>query len=602
MQAVVLAAGSGQRMRPLSDSRHKAMLTVGRTTILARLIEAITHAGVEAVTVVTGYRSAEVRDYLRSECPGPKYRFIENADYTVTNNIVSLLLALESVDEDDVLLAECDLLLAPGLLGRLSGERRGNVALVDQYRTGMDGTVVTVNDGFVSRVFPPDAQREAFEYRDTYKTLNIYRFEYGFCRAVLIPCLRRYVEKVDETAYYEAVLARLGDLAPHHIAAEIVDGDSWAEVDDPNDLAAATFLFEPAERSAILDRARGGLWGYAMTDFTFMKNAYFPTDAMLAALRHGLGVLVSNYGSTQTVLNEKLSWFLRCRPERVEALNGASQAFPILRRLWAPERVAVPSPTFGEYAAAFPGAATYSDAPGIAIEDLERLARDVGVVVVVNPNNPTGTTLDSRELYALASRHPDTRFLVDESFIEFSDTSSLLGALERAPLTNVVVLCSLSKTLGVPGLRIGYVYTADLDLMRTVHAEVPIWNMGSMAEYCIELLLKFRPELEASIARTKRDREQFRRMLRRVPLVTDVGRSGGNFLLVGLRGDRGTAARLREALLVAEAIDVRDVTAKFADGRPRLRVAVRRPGENRRLVEAICALSPRLLATPTSSP
>lgn len=585
-------------MSPLSDTRHKAMLRVGGTTILERLIAGLQMAGVDVVTVVTGYRSAEVREYLRQQCPGPTYQFVKNERYAQTNNVVSLLLALESVEhDDDVLLAECDLLVAPGVLQRLAGDARGNIALLDRYRTGMDGTVVTVRDGLVTRVLPPEAQTAEFEYRGTFKTLNIYRFSSAFCADVLTPGLRRHVEEGNQNCYYETVLAQLGDLSQHHIAAEILDGEAWAEVDDPNDLASASFVFEPEGRGAVLDRTRGGQWSFAITDFAFMKNAYFPPEAMLAAMRHSLGTLVGSYGSTQTVLNEKLGWFLGCAPARVVALNGAAQAFPILRRLWAGQRVALPSPTFGEFSAAFPDAALYRDEPGINLKDIDALAGEVGVVVVVNPNNPTGTTLDSGELHRLAARHPATRFLLDESFIDFSDTGSVRAQLEVEPLTNVAVLSSLSKALGVPGLRIGYLYSHDAELLAAVSGEIPIWNMGSIAEYCIELLLKFRPELEASLAQTKRDREAFRAELATVPIVAGVTPSGGNFLLVALHGSRDTASQVRNALLSDEAIEVKDVTWKFDDGQPRLRLAVRRPEENHRMAQALTALGPLHMRT-----
>ena len=575
-------------MRPLSDARHKAMLTIGSTTILARIVASLQDVGVEVVNVVTGYRAAEVEDYLRNACPGPTYRFIRNERYATTNNIVSLRLALDALEGDqDVLLIECDLLLAPGLLDRLCRAECGNVALVGRYAAGMDGTVVTLDGGLVARVIPPAAQGPAFEYRDTYKTLNVYRFSRGFCVDVLAPLLGAHVDAGDAASYYEVVLARLGDLTSHRIAAEIVDRETWAEVDDPNDLEAARFQFEPERRGAILDRAMGGHWSFGMVDFAFMRNAYFPTDAMLAAMRHGLAGLLDSYGSTQQVLNQKLAWFLECPAERIEALNGASQAFPVLRRLWSEQSVAVPAPTFGEYAAAFPGALTYTDAPGIDPDDLERLAARVGVLVIVNPNNPTGTTLPSADVHALAARHPSTRFLVDESFIEFSDYRSIRCELEAAPLPNVTVLCSLSKTLGVPGLRIGYLYSSDHALLGAVDAEIPIWNMGAAAEYFIELLLKFRPQLEASLRQTRVDREYFRAALLSAPVVADVTPSGGNFLLVTLHGDAEAAAGLREALLVSEAIDVKDVTGKFTDLKPRLRLAVRRPEENERLCASL---------------
>jgi len=591
VEAIILAAGSARRMRPISSGQHKAMLPLGRSSILARIVEGLEELDVDVINVVTGYRADEVQAYLCTECEGPTYRFLHNERYATTNNIVSLLLALEAVDGDaDVLLIECDLILGSGLLTRFAGKNRGNIALVDRYRTGMDGTVVTVQDGLVVQVIPPERQVHGFDYRNTYKTLNVYRFSHQFCRDTLRPLLREHVSQGKVTSYYEVVLATLGDLLPHRIEAEIVSGERWAEVDDPHDLAAARFLFEPEQRGVILDQQRGGQWSFELLDFTFMRNAYFPSEAMLAALRHSLADLVDSYGSTQSVLNQKLAWFLECDATRVRALNGASQAFPLLRRLWARQAVAVPAPTFGEYSRAFPDAVTYPDAPGIAPSDLERLAGEVGVVVVVNPNNPTGTTLASADLHAVAARHAETTFLIDESFIDFSDQGSVLRELEAVPLANVVVLCSLSKTLGVPGLRIGYVYTADAALLDALDAEIPIWNMNAVAEYFVELLLKFRPQLAAALEQTKHDRELFRQALMRAPQVAHVNPGGGNFLLVRLHGSASVAAGLRDALLAEEAISIKNVTDRFSDGLPRVRLAVRRPHENERVLEALTRL------------
>lgn len=590
MQAIILAAGSAQRMRPLSDGCHKAMLPVGGSTILARIVEGLIGIGVTTITVVTGYREAEIRDYLEQSCPGPEYRFVDNPAYGTTNNIVSLLLGLQSLElDDDVVLVECDLLLSPGLLERLAGPDRGNIALVDRYRTGMDGTVVHVRDGLLSRVIPPDAQGDDFEYRGTFKTLNVYRFSRGFCDELLTPLLARHVAHVDDGCYYEVVLARLGDLTEHAIHAEVVDGQRWAEVDDPHDLEAARFLFQPDERAAIIDRSRGGHWGLELVDFSYIRNAYFPPEAMQAAMRHSLRALLEGYGSTQPLLDEKLAWFLRCAPSRLVALNGAAQAYPILRGIWSGRSVAVPEPTFGEYPRVFPDATTYADRPGDGLEDgaLERLAAQVDVLTVVNPNNPTGTTVPTAELYDLAAAHPETTILVDESFLGFTDEPSMVQLLESAPLPNVVVLCSLSKTLGVPGLRIGYLYGCEPAFTDAVRREIPIWNMNAIAEYFVELLLKFRPQLEASLEQTKRDRAAMAGDLRELAVVADVQQGGGNFVLVRLHGPAAVAEHLRHALLAHESTDIKDVSGKFGDGAAWIRLAVRLPEENRTLIAAI---------------
>jgi histidinol-phosphate/aromatic aminotransferase/cobyric acid decarboxylase-like protein/choline kinase len=589
MQAVILAAGYGRRMRPLSDACHKALLPVGETTILARLMDELVTLGVEGINVVTGYRADEVEGYLNEEYPAAPLRFIRNPDFASTNNVVSLSLALDRIDpREDLLLVECDLLLAEGLLGRLCGTGE-NLALVDRYRTGMDGTVVTVADGGITGLFPTDLQDADFDYRDTYKTLNVYRFSADFLRDILRPRVHAQARSIDGNAFYEAVLASLPDLAACGIRAEVVDGDRWAEVDDPNDLVAARFGFEPDQRTGILDRAMGGHWSFDLLDFSFMRNAYFPTEAMLAAMRHALPDLLEGYGSTQVVVDQKLGWFLGCDPNRVATLHGASQAYPILRELWRGRTAAIGAPTFGEYTRVFPDALTYRDAPGIDLDELDTLARRVDVVVVVNPNNPTGTTLPTTELVEVASHHSGTTFLVDESFIDFSGQPSVREIPGAGSLDNLVVICSLSKSLGVPGLRLGYLYSGDLETVAAVREQLPIWNLSSPAEHFLELLLKFRPQLQDSLRRTIADRDRFRTELLGVPAVETVHPSGGNFLLVELGGDPRAGELARHRLLSEEAIEVKDVTSRFDDGVPRLRLAVKRPDENARLVAALKA-------------
>src|SRR5260370_11586403 len=415
MQAIVLAAGYGRRMQPLSNACHKALLPVGDTTILGRIIDALLEVDARKVTVVTGYGADEVEQFLLAGYPKAEFQFIRNERFSDTNNIVSLGMALDRCSfEDDVLLLECDLLFDAPLLRRLVDHPAKNVALVDRYRTGMDGTVVAVSDGIVTQVFPPQLQGPGFAYTDKFKTLNLYRFDRDFCRATLRPLVNWYAEQIDSNSYYELVLGMLANIPDHRIAAEVVEGDRWAEVDDPNDLAVARFQFERDRRADVLDRALGGLWNFDVLDFAFMRNAYFPTGAMLAAMRHSLPLLVSNYGSSQPVLNEKLGLFLGCDASRVQALNGASQAFPILRELLN-GAMAIPAPTFGENARVFPSATTYPDRPGVDWDGLEHLADEADVVVVVNPNTPTGTTLSTERLHALARRHPGPAVQVGES-------------------------------------------------------------------------------------------------------------------------------------------------------------------------------------------
>lgn len=585
MQAILLCAGLGRRMQPLTDHLHKSLLPVGASTILGRIVDALMAIDVERILVVTGYLADDVRAFLAARYPQLTFQFVHNARYRETNNIVSLSMALEAATlDDDVILIESDVLFAEGLLTRLRG-RAGNIALVDHYRPGMDGTVVAVDHGVITSVFPVHLQGPDFHYGDKFKTLNIYRFDKGFCKSRFLPLLSCYANLIDEHSYYELVLGMLVNMQREQIHAEIVDGSEWAEVDDPNDLAVARFQFEPERRLEILERTRGGTWNFELLDFTYLRNMHYPTDAIIASLRSALPALVTNYGSTQEVLDEKLAGHLLCAPDRVVLLNGASQAFPLLATLLRAERALLPAPTFGEFTRWWPRHRTYRDAPGIDLAAIEAGAALADFVVVVNPNNPTGTTLSTAALFALAERHPQTRFLIDESFIEFSDEEPMLARLERQPLANVVVLASMSKSLGVPGLRLGYLYTCDAALRAEVRARMPIWNANSLAEYFLEIGLKFRPERAASFQKTAADRAAFVRALEAKPWIAAVYPSGANFVLVRL-ADGGPA--IVSLLMERHRIYVKDVSDRYAEaGGTWLRLAVRLPHENRRLLDAV---------------
>ena len=122
----------------------------------------------------------------------------------------------------------------------------------------------------------------------------------------------------------------------------------------------------------------------------------------------------------------------------------------------------------------------------------------------------------------------------------------------------MIVIKSLSQSFGVPGLRLGYVYCANPEVIRVLDDEIPIRNLSGPAEFFLELMLKNRADFERSLAATKADRAAFATLLAKVPVVAKVHPSGGNFLLATLRGNDPTmAASIRTELLEQHGIDVR---------------------------------------------
>ena len=146
MKAIILAAGYGNRMRPLTDNAHKTLLTIAGETIIGRILDGLCDNNITDFVIVTGYRHEELVGYCSKHYPRCSIQYVHNERFRETNNIFSMALAFEKIDIDsDIILIESDLIYEPSVIRRLLSSRYSNVALVDRYASGMDGTVRDVD-------------------------------------------------------------------------------------------------------------------------------------------------------------------------------------------------------------------------------------------------------------------------------------------------------------------------------------------------------------------------------------------------------------------------------------------------------------------------
>jgi histidinol-phosphate/aromatic aminotransferase/cobyric acid decarboxylase-like protein len=588
MKAIILTAGFGRRMKPLTDNNHKTLLSVGNEFIINRIINSCIECGIEKYVIVTGYMANELREHINSHYRDQSFQYVNNKDYATTNNIYSLALAFENIEIDqDILLIESDLIFDSSILKNLISNPKPNVALVDRYRNGMDGTVVTVHNDRITNIIPPHLQSSEFQFNDKYKTLNIYKFSQEFSASAFKKLLTYYAKVIDDNCYYELILGILIYMQKEQIFAEIVNGEKWAEVDDPNDLRIAEFAFEEDNKLSILQSSFGGYWNYDIVDFCFIRNMYFPNGSVLSELKNNLESCLQNYGSIQPILNQKLAYYLLCNVSNVQVLNGVSQVYPILKNLLKNKSALIPKQTFGEYYKIFESIETYSDIDELlTFEKIIEQARDIDILLFVNPNNPSGRSFSTNEILQFAIQSPDKMVIVDESFIEFTDELSCIEILEKEPIENVLVLKSLSKNLGLPGIRLGYVYTTNDKLIGNIKNETPIWNLNSLAEFYLEIILKHRNTIQVSYDRTKKDRSELTLRLKDLENIEKVYKSGGNYILVRLASKK-YALHITETLLKEYSVYVKDISNKFDDDYGYLRLAVRLPGENDFLVNCL---------------
>ena len=241
MKAVILAAGMGTRLRPLTNSRPKCLVEVHGRPILQHQLESLAKAGVAECVLVTGYLSDQLRGHFGKEFRGVEISYVENERYDESNNLYSLWLAIKGLD-DDMILLEGDLVFEDALIEHLLNSPDPNVAVVDRYQPFMDGTVILA-EGRVSKsmVLKKD-QGGDFDYSGALKTVNIYKLSGKDLSHQIIPELTRYVVEGKTDQYYEAVFADLVSRGVFELSVLHTEATKWAEIDTIEDLELAEKL------------------------------------------------------------------------------------------------------------------------------------------------------------------------------------------------------------------------------------------------------------------------------------------------------------------------------------------------------------------------
>jgi histidinol-phosphate/aromatic aminotransferase/cobyric acid decarboxylase-like protein/NDP-sugar pyrophosphorylase family protein len=501
-RALILAAGLGQRMHPLTIDVPKCLVEVNGVPILFRSLQALASAGVTEAIIVVGHEAAQVRRKVGHNFAGIEIEYVDAPSFDTTNNIRSLWDARRYCDED-ILLLEGDILFDSDVVMRLC-EQVGSSMAVAPNNANFSGTVVRHDDnGFVTAFILGAELDGHLNGDDAQKTVNIYLLRAEALRTKILPELCRQVDSGNVQAYYETVFrALVADGSLPDLVAVDVSSSRWYEIDDYRDLEIAEFMFLSRERQ--YDRIQslhGSYWRYGVVDHSYLYNLHFPPPAMLNDLRDEVPDIVANYPVGQLELDRLVAQWTAADPASIVVGNGAAELIKVLGQHLI-EKMTIPVPSFNEYENVLrPEQIDRVALDPVTFElDLDAFAESArragsNVAVLVTPNNPTALSINRQAVLQLARRLAEhgCRLIVDESFIEFSRagrTASVEGDVDNHP--NLVVIKSMSKVFGIAGLRIGYLLTADRRFAATVRAHLPIWNLNGMAESFLRQVGRYR--------------------------------------------------------------------------------------------------------------
>ena len=591
----------GRRLGELTGDNTKCMLEVNGVKLIDRALEALAECNLSRVVMVVGYKRENVKSYLGDSYKGIDIVYVDNPIYDKTNNIYSLYLAKDYLVAEDTLLLESDLIYESAVVKRLVDNDYPNLALVDKYESWMDGTVVQLREDCKIRNFISKCDFKYSDIDSYYKTVNIYKFSKEFSASHYVPFLEAYCQALGRNEYYEQVLKVITLLDDSPLKALPLQGERWYEIDDIQDLDIASGMFETSDelRYKAITSRYGGYWRYPhMLDFCYLVNPYFPPKQMLDEIKASFETLLREYPSGMRVNSLLAAKNFSLKQEYIAVGNGAAELIKVLIERHT-AKIGVIYPTFEEY----PNRAVRENIVSYIPQNSDKhysaddiIAfygnKEIETLLLINPDNPSGNYIPYGDLMRLIewTGERGVQFIVDESFVDFVDVEGEFSLLHNELLAtnpHLVVVKSISKSYGVPGIRLGVLASGNTEIIATIKKEVAIWNINSFGEFYMQIYEKYHKEYLLACKAFREERKLFYEELQQISFLRVIP-SQANYFMCELVGGKYTSHELAVKLLTGYNILIKDCSGKAAfAGGEYIRIAVRDRNDNHRLVEAL---------------
>jgi len=402
-----------------------------------------------------------------------------------------------------------------------------------------------------------------------------------------------------ENEYYEQVLRVITFLDHSEIKALPITNEKWYEIDDVADYDVAQTIFSSGEELwRNYSKRFGGYWRFPqMLDFNYLVNPFFPSKRMKDELRSNFDVLLTEYPSGMYVNSLLASKNYGVKQNYIVPGNGAAELIKILME-GDNGKMGVAYPTFEEYP-------NRKEKENLIIfhpdnDDYTYTADDlmsffttnpVDTLLIINPDNPSDNFIPKTDVIRLAewTKEKGMRLIIDESFVDFSTDYQNNTLLENTLLEsypNLFVMKSISKSFGVPGLRLGILASSDVDEIDKIKKEVSIWNINSFAEFYMQIYSKYEKDYARACEKFQIERKRFKTELETISFLRVIP-SEANYFLCEVKG-KYTAKELAVMLIKNDNILIKDCSYKKAfAGKNYVRIAVRDKTDNDRLINAL---------------
>jgi histidinol-phosphate/aromatic aminotransferase/cobyric acid decarboxylase-like protein len=313
---------------------------------------------------------------------------------------------------------------------------------------------------------------------------------------------------------------------------------------------------------------------------------------MMEEVESNFDVLVRQYPSGMRVNGLLAAKVFHVRQEHIVIGNGAAELIKaLLEELDG--KIGIIKPTFEEYPNRKPADCVIYDCKKDDFTyDAGKLIRfftdnPVKTLVLINPDNPSGHWLDETEIRKLVTWCAENgiNIVLDESFLDFADEPvTMIQESELCVNPNLYVVKSISKSYGIPGLRLGILASGNAHMVDCLKKKVSIWNINSVAEFCMQILDKYKSDYELSLERMRMERKRFFMELGRIGALK-VYPSQANYFMCEIKN--GKQSEILAGELLEQGILIKNLTNKIGNGKQYIRIAVRNETDNDMLVKVL---------------
>ena len=596
MQGLMLAAGMGKRLGKYTQGNTKCMLEVAGKTLIERAVDALKSAGINRLVMVVGYKSENLKKFVNEKIKDMEIIFIDNPDYDKSNNIYSLYLAKDWLEKDDTIMLESDLIYENRMIQKLVENENKDVALVAKYEQWMDGTVVTLDNKNRITEFIEKKDFRFDRINEYYKTVNIYKLSKEFSKNQYIPFLEAYMKAYGVNEYYELALKAIAHLSRSTLKALPIGDIKWYEIDDAQDYDIVNCLFAKEEDTIKMYQKRfGGYWRFNnIKDYCYLVNPYFPPQNMINKIMYLSRELISSYPSGLNTQNINAGRLFGVDETEILVGNGAAELINVLGHL-TKGKMALSIPAFNEYERCFKNCEiieidSKEDGYRLNPNKIMKVLDDVDSIAIINPDNPSGDFIKIDDMIKIIEKanNLNKRIIVDESFIDFANEDIKYTLLDSEILNkykNLIVVKSIGKSYGVPGIRLGVLASGDKELLSAIREEMAIWNINSFGEYYLQIATLYTKEYIKSCELIAKERARFIKKLQEIPYIKPY-HSQANYIMCKLEGKDSTG--LANYLIKNHSILIKDLKNKKGFEKVNfIRLAVKSTEDNDELIEAL---------------